>query len=568
MSSSKNAPIKNADDVIEKFGGLRPMAQKTDIPVTTIQGWKKRGQIPAARRREIIKAAEAHKVDLSGIVGSADNENNKSKNESSVEARSKSAGAQDAASPSSPSSYSPSSQKKPDREPVLEASQGTPVRDVDFDVKQLEGRILQQSSLITVFLILIAVGAGLVLIFPQLDSGIDEETRVQALENRVQQLEGELEETREAQGFFSGVIPKGLESDLENLASRAQEARAGLDTALDKAREVQSDVFSDENATMQERLEALEGHLNDMAGSPALADLLAQIETMQESVAGQEQLNQAYEALQDYFGGSSAPAGDEALQDTIEDNPALEQTFQGVPQDELRAAVLLFGFSQFRATLNRDKEPFAEDLQVLKNLVGEEDKTLNAALDRLAPHAQDGVFTVEGLGSELSTITGDVVVSKLKGEEASFSERASERLSQLFSLEKDGQTIIGEPPETVRDSDTGPSNELAQQITVNEAQALLKKGDLEGAMSRIQELNTQTGGQYSSWLEEAQLTMLAQEVRGFLARNMARKAYGRAGAYVASGKGVPGAELIRDEESGVRILKRPKFPGTEPKIRY
>ncbi|HRQ83255.1 MAG TPA: hypothetical protein PKZ97_19240, partial [Azospirillaceae bacterium] len=35
--------------VIERFGGIRPMAAKLDAPVTTVQGWKKRGAIPPAR---------------------------------------------------------------------------------------------------------------------------------------------------------------------------------------------------------------------------------------------------------------------------------------------------------------------------------------------------------------------------------------------------------------------------------------------------------------------------------------------------------------------------------------
>jgi hypothetical protein len=53
--------------IVERFGGIRPMASKLDIPVTTVQGWKKRGAIPAARHAEIIAAAARHAIDLTDL---------------------------------------------------------------------------------------------------------------------------------------------------------------------------------------------------------------------------------------------------------------------------------------------------------------------------------------------------------------------------------------------------------------------------------------------------------------------------------------------------------------------
>ncbi|MFM2041908.1 MAG: hypothetical protein RLY86_484 [Pseudomonadota bacterium] len=62
-----NAPEITApatEEVVERFGGIRPMAGKLGIPVTTVQGWKKRGHIPASRRADILAAAAAHAVPL------------------------------------------------------------------------------------------------------------------------------------------------------------------------------------------------------------------------------------------------------------------------------------------------------------------------------------------------------------------------------------------------------------------------------------------------------------------------------------------------------------------------
>ncbi|MCX7353426.1 MAG: mitofilin family membrane protein [Alphaproteobacteria bacterium] len=57
------------DAVIERFGGIRPMASKLDVPVTTVQGWKERGQIPERRWPEIEAAAARHGVSLASIDG-------------------------------------------------------------------------------------------------------------------------------------------------------------------------------------------------------------------------------------------------------------------------------------------------------------------------------------------------------------------------------------------------------------------------------------------------------------------------------------------------------------------
>jgi len=52
------------EQIIERFGGIRPMAAKLDTPVTTIQGWKKRGIIPQPRHSEILAAAAREAIAL------------------------------------------------------------------------------------------------------------------------------------------------------------------------------------------------------------------------------------------------------------------------------------------------------------------------------------------------------------------------------------------------------------------------------------------------------------------------------------------------------------------------
>jgi uroporphyrinogen-III synthase len=58
----------NAEAVVERFGGIRPMAAKLGVPVTTVQGWKGRNQIPAGRFVTIRAAANEHGVDLAAAA--------------------------------------------------------------------------------------------------------------------------------------------------------------------------------------------------------------------------------------------------------------------------------------------------------------------------------------------------------------------------------------------------------------------------------------------------------------------------------------------------------------------
>jgi len=58
-------------EVIERFGGIRPMATKLGVAVTTVQGWKERGHIPGGRWQQIAAAAAEHGIDLGGGEASA-----------------------------------------------------------------------------------------------------------------------------------------------------------------------------------------------------------------------------------------------------------------------------------------------------------------------------------------------------------------------------------------------------------------------------------------------------------------------------------------------------------------
>ena len=49
--------VLDARQVIERFGGIRPMASKLGLTASTVQGWSERNSIPAPRREAVLRAA-------------------------------------------------------------------------------------------------------------------------------------------------------------------------------------------------------------------------------------------------------------------------------------------------------------------------------------------------------------------------------------------------------------------------------------------------------------------------------------------------------------------------------
>lgn len=75
MTNDRDTPtppdLPDADSVIARFGGVRPMAAKLGMAVSTVQGWKQRNHIPENRWEDIRAAATVHGIDLHGATPDA-----------------------------------------------------------------------------------------------------------------------------------------------------------------------------------------------------------------------------------------------------------------------------------------------------------------------------------------------------------------------------------------------------------------------------------------------------------------------------------------------------------------
>lgn len=243
---------------------------------------------------------------------------------------------------------------------------------------------------------------------------------------------------------------------------------------MKRAEEISGDVLGAEAGSLEQRIARLEAHMGEIATDPNMAYFMNKLKSMQASIPGQETVegtkSELLETMKGFTGTPDMLNG--YLDQMRQQKSAMGQTFEGVPSDDLKAAALLLTMEQFRGALNRDGAAFEEDLALMKNFVGAEDNELSAALDRLAPRAQDGVLSIDGLSKEFRGIAGEAVVSSLKGEDVDFKDRATARMNELFSVEKDGEMITG----------------TKTQASLAKVQSLLDAGELDAAITEAEAL--------------------------------------------------------------------------------
>lgn len=543
MSSKNTSKMSfiNAEDVIERFGGIRPMSTKTDIPVTTIQGWKKRNSIPAGRVKDIIAAAEKNNISVEDLIaGSKATDSSKTEKAVPLEKAAPEAKvSQPDASAAVPSGVMPAQDDKPER---------ATIDNLEERFAKVEQSAITKSAMISVVIVVLVIGAITLLLWPEAKEVKDTVDNNNA---QISELEGQVDDMRESGGFMGGLIPQEWKDQLDDYTKQATElkeqavaAKETVGAAIKRAEEISGDVLGAEAGNLEERISRLEAHMDEIAADPNMVFFMDKLKSMQASIPGQETVKGAKGELletMNSFSGSPDMLND-YLDQMRQQKTAMGKTFEGVPSEDLKAAALLMTMEQFRGALNRDGAAFEEDLALMKNFVGaDKNNELSAALDKLAPRAQDGVLSVEGLSKEFRGMAGEAVVSSLKGEDVDFKEKATARMNELFSIEKDGEMVTGTPT----------------QASLAKVQNLLDAGDLDAAIAEAETLEGPAAETVAPWLEEARATSAAQDVSKILGYNIDMRVPDTANVEKAVGGAAealrPKGRMITDPESGLEI---------------
>lgn len=557
--------VGNAGEIIERFGGIRPMATKMNVPVTTVQGWKKRNVIPGNRLGDVMAAARSNNIDLSDLVTGVANQNSLSSPSPSPSF------ASPASSFAPPSDFSPAAAGKPAFAPaekearkqddevppeasfrhVREERRPASLSNEDFirQIEEAQAITFNKSAWFAVGLVTFVVAVAAIILWPGRQQ-INSNTRAIVV------LQGDLSALKDQRrsSIIQGLLPDDIQ---ERIAQMQQQAETIQDTVTGLSAKIETMASGavKPGAPMGQKLMMLERQAAALGAPVQLTSLLNKVLALQNSPAGRQQLSRGIATLNSLIGSAEAQGGsiETALEQMQQDKTdELGAALDGLASEDLKAAALLVGLAQFRSSMNRSA-PFAEDLALMNKLLGDKDPELAAALERLAPKAEQGVLTPQGLQKEFKGLAGDIVVSSLKGEDVSVQERARARLNDILRVEKDGELITG--------TDT--------QATVARAQKMLDEGDIEGAISVLQTLEGDAAETAAPFMGDAEFTMLAQKAQEMMTSHVigAVKGHFPGGSNPGidqlvrsiGGMAVP-RHVIRDEDSGFAILAPAPLP--------
>jgi hypothetical protein len=521
----EDAGLKNVEPLINRFGGMRPMARKVDVPVSTIQGWKKRDNIPADRVDDIIKAAKTHHISMHGYdVQSGANENTEPKQTLSTKT-------EDMVAP-----VAAPKKETPTDEAAQSAPRMTPPKferkTIQLDGAQIKRDATRRSIMTTVGILAILGGVGYFLF-------ADDAKKVISVAQDQQQLDTQITTLDDKYASFENTVTDGLNS----LSQRVTDVAASVGVE----RNAQGEIILNNGMSVTERLTALESRLRDGEGNEIdLGQMLMNFKNLSQTFDGQTDTNAAMGDLQGVItilqGRMSQM--DAALEQAKNENAQLAQSLENVSGRDIGAAGMLLALTQFRSSMNRE-EPFVDDLKILQGLVGENDPELTAAINRLAPHAQSGVLTTDGLSKELRSVTGDIIAAKLRGEDVSLKDKIFARIGQILSIEKDGKPVMAS----------------REQEIIASAQQSLDAGDVQGAMAQLKQLDGEAASVAQPFMEEMQGTLAAENTSQLLMQKFLEK-LNQPGGMQSMIKDVPnqirgmtGGTVVQDDASGIIILE-------------
>ncbi|MCI5060314.1 MAG: mitofilin family membrane protein [Alphaproteobacteria bacterium] len=525
MAKNNAGALKQAGKIIERFGGIRPMAAKIDVPVTTVQGWKKRDVIPAQRRALIIEAAEQNNIDLAGLMdGSPLPEKPIQKNPQRTEAKKDNVQSVKAA-PTQPAYDQQKQQdvpesREPVQKPVSHPESPPPESPQTHDailaaMEETRQKTVVQSVWIATGLILLAAIVAAFLLWPSTKE-VEQQTE------KLVELKEEVDEVREETSFLKKIIPADIQTKVDDLQNQARTLQNNVQDLTTRADVIAGDILGPDGGPLSERLVKLEEQMGSLSNNANFGGLLSRIESLESSVDGQAQLQASMDELRQMMSGGlggSSDHGEDLSDETLTQNlaeaqaneeGALGETLEGVNGTDLKAAAMLIAFSQLRKSLYR-QESFEDDLAVLQKLAGEDNIELQDAISRLAPHANGGVLSSAGLSQEFKGLAGDIVFSSIKGEDVSFKDKFKARLNNVLQVEKDGELITGTPT----------------QATVNQAQQMLDTGNIQGAITQLQTLEGPAAQTAAPFIEQAQVSLLAKQVEQMLGSSILSKITGQ-----------------------------------------
>jgi hypothetical protein len=502
-------PFDNIETLIEKFGGMRPMARKMNVPVSTLQGWKKRNAVPEDRVQEVIQAAKTHNIPLNTTHESAKQTINTQHIETvTIQDNIKTENTENKAK----------AQSRPIETRQAKPAVTPPQRARAHRTSDIES---PTGNGMSAWIVLFFIGALAALIGFFLMAGENKQEplpTITAIEpnNRINQLENQ------------------FTNSLDQLSNTVGELSATVGIERDE----NGNISLKEDMTIGQRIDALETGIQNINTNEFMNSMQMLSDNNNATLSDLKGIITIIQGRMDQI--------DAGLEQVKSENEQLAQSLENVNGRDVSAAAMLLALTQFRASMDRN-EPFVDDLNLLQELVGEQDPELTNAIDRLAPYAQNGVLTPQGLSKELRSVAGDIIAAKLRGDDVSVQDRFLSRLGQIISVEKDGKPLIA----------------TREQEIISAAQQALEAGDTQKAMEQLKQLEGEPAQAAAPFMQQLQGTVIAEETSGLVMQKLVETLKSPNGLQnimdilpaELQNLGGGGQTVIQDEASGIILLE-------------
>jgi hypothetical protein len=481
-----------AQPVIQRFGGIRPMAQKLGVPVSTVQGWKERGAIPANRREEVLAAADRHNIvwepgDLTlssvpPVIETAAEPAFADSSESDMPPEEPATALRESGGEPASTAWAAAEAEAPAgvEEPAL--SEGPPSMPATEPASETRRSGLLPALLASALVALLisasapwwtrAVGLAPAAA-PAGGAAVAE--RLAGLDRRI----GELERRPAGAPDEAGLVQRigaleqqnqQLRSDLDRAASAAAAAPAG---AADPAVGQRIEAVSSEIAALREEMQAVR---RDAAQAVAPERLDALSGRIEENAAELRAMQGDLSRLVD-------------LPKRVQD---LGSTIEAASGQTQRTALILAS-GQLEAALDSG-QPYSSQLGAIRRLAAD-DADLSALLAQLEEHADEGIPGMAELRIRFADTALAIAQAAQSDADGDWADRAWARLRSLVTVRPVGGDVAGESPEA----------------HVARAEARLNEGDLASAVGELEGLEGPAAEAAAPWLAGARARLSADQ---------------------------------------------------------
>jgi len=496
-----------ARPVIDAFGGLRPLANRLEITASTVQGWKKRGMIPEARADAVLAAAREDGIDISALLTEGQkrmtSENGDKKKEHIPQGNN--------AKKDDERRRGADRRQQPPRFDaqghVQAGSYAGPDRRSGRDRREYENakrrkiraekwKFMNRTVLMAAFfLIAIIYGAGF-LLAPEFFALRKEAAKMQDYERRLHEYEIQLQKYQQQQQKRNGSLGQMINQGISKVGHAVETAKTTVGTVANVA------GHTVENGDMQGGLQQLFG-------------MLAMLQKLNGTEEGRQAVAAMMARLQGLMGlaqGDQAALG-KAVDQARQKDPTLNKLTDGMSARDLGAAALLLTLNELRANMNSERA-FEQDLAIVQKFAGN-DPAMQQALQNLAPYARSGVLSKETLQKEFRGIAADIVMAKLRGEDAGVRERVLDRLGKYAKVRK-VDDIQGDSVDAV----------------VARAEKMLDQGNVRGAIQELQTLEGAPAETAQPWMNQAAGNVMADDATALMMQKLMQQMSGMSGGSV------------------------------------